>query len=77
MSATGLSKADVIGSSDPYAVVLLNGEEVGRTCTLFRTQNPVWGEPPFPLCVAGGMDRCSVVVQLWDEDLGGYCRPPR
>lgn len=72
LSATGLIKADIIGSSDPYAVVLVKGREVGRTRTLFRTRDPVWSEPKetFPLRVTGSTDDCDVVVQLWDEDLG-------
>lgn len=62
----------MIGSSDPYAVVLVNDREIGRTRTLFRTRNPVWREPKetFPLRVSGGTDDRDVVVQLWDEDLG-------
>ncbi|CAM9159833.1 unnamed protein product, partial [Sphacelaria rigidula] len=69
-SATGLVKADLIGSSDPYAVVLVNRREVGRTRTLYKTQNPVWTEPEevFPLLVSGNANGCNVVVQLWDED---------
>lgn len=75
VSATGLAKADLIGSSDPYALVLLNGQKVGNTRTLYNTQNPVWIEPgeTFPLRMAGGKGRSSVVVQLWDEDLGELC----
>lgn len=72
LSATGLAKKDVIGTSDPFAIVYVNGWEIGRTRTLFKTQSPVWSDPIeiFPLRLAGGRDRCSVVVQLWDEDLG-------
>ncbi|CAM9159670.1 unnamed protein product, partial [Sphacelaria rigidula] len=72
LSAAGLVKADMIGTSDPYAVVLLNGSEIGRTRTMFNTLNPVWSEPKetFPVDMAGGEDQCNVVVQLWDEDLG-------
>lgn len=72
LSATGLYKADVIGSSDPYAVVLVNRREIGRTRTLFKTQNPVWSDPKeiFPLRVSGNPYNYQVMVQLWDEDLG-------
>lgn len=72
LSASGLVKTDMIGSSDPYAVVLLNGNEIGRTRTQFNTRNPVWSEPKetFPVDMAGGEDQSNVVVQLWDEDLG-------
>lgn len=73
LSAEDLAKADVFGKSDPYAVVLLNRREVGRTRTLFKTLNPCWSDPTetFVLRVAGNKSRCSVVVQLWDEDRGG------
>lgn len=72
LSAKGLAKADVFGKSDPFAIVLLNRREVGRTRTLFKTLDPCWSEPreTFPLRVVGNRDRCSVAVQLWDEDLG-------
>ncbi|CAM9159745.1 unnamed protein product, partial [Sphacelaria rigidula] len=72
LSATGLAKADVIGLSDPYAVVLVNRHEIGRTRTLLRTRNPVWSEPKetFPLRLSGRTDGHKVVVQLWDQDLG-------
>lgn len=83
LSAKGLAKADVFGKSDPFAIVLLNRREVGRTRTLFKTLDPCWSEPreTFPLNIVGNRDRCSVAVQLWDEDLGekrrclvGRCR---
>lgn len=72
LSASGLAKADVFGKSDPFAIVLLNRREVGRTRTLFKTLDPCWSEPreTFPLRIVGNRDRCSVAVQLWDEDLG-------
>lgn len=72
VSASGLSKADLIGSSDPYAVVLVNRRKVGRTRTLFKTRNPVWSNPEeiFPLRVPGSANTYNVVVRLWDEDFG-------
>ncbi|CAM9159757.1 unnamed protein product, partial [Sphacelaria rigidula] len=72
VSASGLAKADLIGSSDPYAVVFVNRREVGRTRTRFKTQDPVWTGPreTFPLRVSGNTEKCDVMVQLWDEDLG-------
>lgn len=62
----------MIGLSDPYAVVLVNRQEIGRTRTLLKTQNPVWSEPKetFPLRLSGRTDDHKVVVQLWDQDLG-------
>lgn len=72
VSASGLAKADVFGKSDPFAVVLLNRREVGRTRTLFKTLDPCWSEPSetFSMRLVGSRAQCSVVVQLWDEDLG-------
>lgn len=72
VSAAGLSKADLIGSSDPYAVVLVNRRKVGRTRTLFKTRDPVWSDPEeiFPLRVPSSASDYNVVVRLWDEDLG-------
>lgn len=72
LSAEGLAKADVFGKSDPFAVVLLNRREVGRTRTLFKTLDPCWVEPTevFPLRFAGNKERCKVMVQMWDEDMG-------
>lgn len=72
LSAKGLAKADVFGKSDPFAMVLVNRREVGRTRTLFKTLDPCWSEPreAFPLQLSGNRGRCNVVVQLWDEDLG-------
>lgn len=74
VSAKGLAKADVFGKSDPFAVVLLNRREIGRTRTLFKTLDPCWSEPreTFSVRLAGNRARCSLVVQLWDEDLGGW-----
>ncbi|CAN0437353.1 unnamed protein product, partial [Hapterophycus canaliculatus] len=72
LSAMGLAKADVFGKSDPFGMVLQNRREIGRTRTLFKTLDPCWSEPreTFSLRVTGNRARCSVVVQLWDEDLG-------
>lgn len=80
MSASGLAKTDVFGKSDPFAKVLVNRREIGHTRTLFKTLEPRWAEPKetFRVHVAGNKARCNVVVQLWDEDLGGSGRvgPP-
>lgn len=71
LSAAGLAKGDIVGSSDPFAVVFVNRHRIGRTRTLFKTQNPVWDDPKevFPLHVTVNSDY-NIVVQLWDEDLG-------
>ena len=79
LSASGLAKTDVFGKSDPFAMVLVNRRELGHTRTLFKTLDPCWVEPKetFRVHVAGNKARCSVVVQLWDEDLGGSDRRSR
>ncbi|CAN0024574.1 unnamed protein product, partial [Choristocarpus tenellus] len=71
-SASGLAKADVFGSSDPFAVVIVNKREIGRTRTLFKTREPVWDEPQetFTLNLVGDKTRSRVAVELWDEDIG-------
>ena len=44
VSAKEIAKADILGKSDPYCEVLLNGELVAVTNVVKRTLNPVWGE---------------------------------
>ncbi|CAN0408309.1 unnamed protein product, partial [Discosporangium mesarthrocarpum] len=65
---TGLAKADRFGLSDPFCVVFWNGEEVGKTPTIYNALRPQMGvgntlsmqkEVPFEL-----------VVEVWDEDDG-------
>lgn len=72
VSARGLAKADIFGESDPYAVVLLNSQEVGRTRTMFKTLEPSWTDPEeaFTLRLARNSSSCDVVVEIWDEHLG-------
>ena len=36
----GLAKADTFSESDPFAVILLNGNEIGRTEVIQNTLNP-------------------------------------
>ena len=42
VSAAGLAKAKMIGSSDPYAVVTYNFANLGQTATIYETLDPVW-----------------------------------
>lgn len=73
LSATGLAKTRWFGKAAPYAVVLVNRHEIGRTRTIFKTQNPIWDEPreTFAVRVTGkGGEDCHVAVQLFDEELG-------
>lgn len=75
VSAKGLARADVFGKSDPFVIVFLNRRELGRTRPMFKTLDPCWTDPKetFPVRLAGDQARCKLVVQVWDEDLGG-CR---
>ena len=46
VSASGLKKADLLGGSDPYAVVLWDGQRVGQTHHVPNTTQS--GRPPAP-----------------------------
>ena len=72
LSAKGLAKVDYFVESNPFAVVFLNCREIGRTRTKFKTLDPVWSKPreTFFVRVTGDRHRSSVVVQLWDNNLG-------
>jgi hypothetical protein len=67
VAAAGLRKADLLGGSDPYAVVLWDGERVGATHHVANTQNPRW-EIGIPVSIppCGGTAR----VELYDHDDG-------
>lgn len=67
VAAAGLRKADLLGGSDPYAVVLWDGQRVGATHHVVNTQNPRW-EVAFPLSIppCGGTAR----VEIYDHDDG-------
>ena len=63
--ARGLAKADTFGKSDPYAVLYLDGEEVGRTAVISDTHDPDWGgaggdEGVYEVCVVS-MKRDTVI----------------
>lgn len=72
VSATGIKKGWWVTKPSPYAVVVLNQRDIGRTRVLSKTLNPVWNEPKesFSVRARGNKDACSVVVQLWDA-VGG------
>ena len=40
--ARGLAKADTFGKSDPFARVLLDDKEVGKTEVVKKTLDPDW-----------------------------------
>lgn len=67
VAAAGLRKADLLGGSDPYAVVLWDGQRVGATHHVPNTQNPRW-EVAVPVSIppCGGTAR----VEIYDHDDG-------
>ena len=81
--ATDLRAADWAmggrGKSDPYATIMLNGREVGKTKTVKKSLNPVWDEV-FQIKVSDaadlGGDTCQwaqseLTVRIFDYDLVG------
>lgn len=68
IKADNVAAADRSGYSDPYAVVLVNGEKVFKTKTIKKTLNPVWNEQ-FDTEI---LSRTSTqfLLQVFDWDLG-------
>ena len=78
--ARGIAKADTFGKSDPYAVLLLDGEEVGRTEVIKSTLDPTWTTDQFEVEVgipkgiidAGWEKTPRLAVEVHDYDkIGG------
>ena len=44
LEAFGLAKADRFGKSDPFAVLSLNGERIGKTKVRSDTMEPIWDD---------------------------------
>merc|ERR1712185_758624 len=76
-----LPKADFMGKSDPYVVVIYNGQEVGQTTVKYKTLDPTWNEGPWPLPLPAQIlkdtaldafgNPWSLVLEVWDKDLFG------
>lgn len=65
-SAHKLAIADFT-SSDPYVILLLDKKEIGRTPTIYRNLNPVWGVKfVVPLTHVHSV----LTFRLYDEDSG-------
>ena len=67
--ARNLAKADLIGASDPFCEVELNGNVVGTTKARENTLNPFWTNETFELYFVPGMKN-KIVVRVFDEDDG-------
>ena len=69
----GLRKADLIGKSDPFVWIVVNGHRICRTKTKSNTQNPKWTDatmfiPDVPT-VGDDTDVFEVRLEVYDEDL--------
>ncbi|VVT56770.1 uncharacterized protein SAPINGB_P005257 [Magnusiomyces paraingens] len=67
IKADNVPVADRSGTSDPYAVVLLNGEKVYKTEKVKKTLNPVWNEN----CQVDIMSRTAAefIIEVYDWDM--------
>ena len=71
VGAAGLRKADTFGKSDPYAVVKLDGVEVGRTTVAPKTLSPSW-QHAVALALRGGVGGGgSLRLEVYDHDKAG------
>ena len=70
-SAEYLASTDLLGKSDPYAKVFLNGEELGQTAVVEDSLDPVWpaSENSFEVVVAGGRG-AALLIEVYDKDVG-------
>ena len=77
VGAKGLRKTDLMGKSDPYAVVYLDNKKVGQTDVQPKTLDPVW-EAAYPVqipqkYVDGQLQQqppTQLRVELYDHDTG-------
>ena len=70
VDALNLRAADVFGKSDPYAVVVWDGKELGRTGVIEQDLNPVWGdrEDATFLIPPSTSKNPELRVELYDSD---------
>ena len=68
--AKGLADADLIGLSDPYVIVFLNGEEIGRTRVIDNDLNPKWNEV-FEIPINDDFSKSWIRFEIYDDDLIG------
>ena len=69
----GLRKADLIGRSDPFVWVVLNGRRVKKTATVDNTSNPKWSDERIVVNdIPTRGDDCDVTevrLEVYDADM--------
>lgn len=68
IKADKVPAADRSGYSDPYTVILLDGEKVFKTKTVKKTLNPVWNEQ-FKIDILSRTNS-KFLLQVFDWDMG-------
>ena len=69
--AVGLAKADLLGASDPYAVLYFNNERIGKTRVKFNTLSPVWNQRfVIPKPDPRSINTVRIEVYDWDRFSG-------
>ncbi|GMI45359.1 hypothetical protein TrCOL_g8772 [Triparma columacea] len=76
LSCSGLGKADKFGLSDPFCVIMCDGEEVGRTTVKENTLSPTWDGENFVFtldteALKAGKPLGEFVIEVWDYDIVG------
>ncbi|CAN4111659.1 unnamed protein product [Withania somnifera] len=68
VKATGLKNHEMIGTSDPYAVVYIRPLFKRKTKTIDNNLNPVWDQT-FEL-IAEDKETQSLIIEVFDKDIG-------
>lgn len=68
VKADNVPAADRSGYSDPYTVIMLNGEKVFKTEKVKKTLNPVWNAKFSTEILSRTKD--NFVLKVWDWDIG-------
>ena len=74
LAAKNLSKVDMMGNSDPYAIVFYNKEEIGRTVVVSNNLYPRWDMQLFQIYVPAGSgctnedgEDGELLIELYDK----------
>ena len=74
-NALGLRNADVVGKSDPFCQVTLNGRNVGKTKVVNNNLNPIWNWSTHieldSETLGNSWARTEILVECFDHDLIG------
>jgi hypothetical protein len=72
--AKGLRNADMVGKSDPFCNVTLNGRKVGKTKVIHNNLNPIWNwSLRLELdseTLGNSWARTQILIECYDYDLG-------